>query len=121
MQGYGEVFARVYNLRWGGFAQRIAPALIMFYGSTEPGQQKKPVLDLCVVPGNWLWLKFQPATKTNHQIHDEIRAAQHSKSDHLGSLSEMVGYALSRRSCFDFLCVSRHKTSAWPNDMERLA
>jgi len=51
MQGYGEVFARVYNLRWGGFAQRIAPALIAFYGNTEPGQQKKPVLDLCCGTG----------------------------------------------------------------------
>ncbi len=47
MQAYGKSFARVYNLRWAGFARQVAPFLLDFYAATPPGQENKPVLDLC--------------------------------------------------------------------------
>ncbi len=47
MQAYGKSFAKVYNLMWTGFARQVAPFLLDFYAATQPGQENKPVLDLC--------------------------------------------------------------------------
>jgi len=33
MQAYGRVFARVYNLRWAGFARRGLPRILEFYNT----------------------------------------------------------------------------------------
>jgi SAM-dependent methyltransferase len=43
---YGRVFARVYDLRWGGFAERVAPELIRFYRSKPVADRNLDVLDL---------------------------------------------------------------------------
>ena len=51
MQGYGRVFAKVYNLLWNDFADRIAPQVHDFYVGTQAGQHKQPVLDLCCGTG----------------------------------------------------------------------
>ena len=51
MQAYQASFARVYNLRWGHFAQRMAPRLADFYQSTPAGQAKRDILDLCCGTG----------------------------------------------------------------------
>lgn len=51
MQAYGAGFARVYNLRWGSFAQQLAPRLHAFYQSTPVGQVNRKVLDLCCGTG----------------------------------------------------------------------
>ena len=51
MQGYGRVFAKVYNLLWNDFADRIAPQVYSFYAATPFGQQRQPVLDLCCGTG----------------------------------------------------------------------
>jgi SAM-dependent methyltransferase len=51
MQGYSEGFARIYNMRWGNFAQHIAPRIQEFYESTPMGQQNKTLLDLCCGTG----------------------------------------------------------------------
>lgn len=52
MQAYSQNFARVYNLRWSGFARYIAPFIIDFYESTPIGQKHKTVLDLCCGAGH---------------------------------------------------------------------
>jgi SAM-dependent methyltransferase len=51
MQGYGRVFAKVYNLLWNDFADHIAPKIYDFYSMKEIGQAKQPVLDLCCGTG----------------------------------------------------------------------
>ncbi len=51
MQAYNRIFARVYNLRWAGFANQVAPRLLEFYGRTPVGQMHKTVLDLCCGTG----------------------------------------------------------------------
>ena len=51
MQAYGRVFARVYNMKWGGFANRVAPLILDFYQNTTIGQENKSVLDLCCGTG----------------------------------------------------------------------
>jgi SAM-dependent methyltransferase len=51
MQGYGRVFSKVYNLLWNDFAQAIAPKIHDFYLTTETGQFRRPVLDLCCGTG----------------------------------------------------------------------
>jgi SAM-dependent methyltransferase len=51
MQSYGQLFARVYNLKWQDYANRIAPLILAFYESTETSQQEKSVLDLCCGTG----------------------------------------------------------------------
>jgi SAM-dependent methyltransferase len=51
MQGYGRVFAKVYNLLWNDFAKAIAPKIQDFYLATEMGQIQQPVLDLCCGTG----------------------------------------------------------------------
>ena len=51
MQAYGERFARIYNLRWGGFANEVAPRLRDFYAHTAAGQTGAAVLDLCCGTG----------------------------------------------------------------------
>jgi SAM-dependent methyltransferase len=43
---YGRVFAHVYELRWGHFAERVAPHLIRFYQSKPVAERTANVLDL---------------------------------------------------------------------------
>lgn len=57
MQAYGERFAKVYNLRWTGFAQTVASHILKFYENTPAGQKNKAVLDLCCGTGQ-LALQF---------------------------------------------------------------
>ncbi len=52
MQGYSKGFARVYNLRWAGFARQVAPLILDFYASTPVGQTDNSVLDLCCGTGH---------------------------------------------------------------------
>ncbi len=52
MQGYNQTFARVYNLKWSGFARYVAPFIEAFYASTAIGQENKSVLDLCCGAGH---------------------------------------------------------------------
>lgn len=51
MQGYGRVFAKVYNLLWNDFADHIAPQLHDFFMNTQAGRQRQPVFDLCCGTG----------------------------------------------------------------------
>ena len=51
MQGYGRVFAKVYNLLWNDFADHIAPQIYNFYAATLAGQHRQPILDLCCGTG----------------------------------------------------------------------
>lgn len=51
MQGYGDDFAPIYNMRWGGFADRVAPQIRTFYETTEIGRQNRNLLDLCCGTG----------------------------------------------------------------------
>lgn len=55
MQAYGPGFARVYNLKWSGYAQRIAPALLAFYEPRADGPSRGNVLDLCCGTGLLAW------------------------------------------------------------------
>ncbi|MBX3010878.1 MAG: class I SAM-dependent methyltransferase [Caldilineaceae bacterium] len=50
-QAYGPGFAQVYNRRWTGFAQRIAPFLFDFYTRTPVAHTHQTVLDLCCGTG----------------------------------------------------------------------
>ncbi len=52
MQAYGKGFAKVYNLRWSGFARQVAPLILDFYAATPMGQENKTVLDLCCGTGH---------------------------------------------------------------------
>lgn len=51
MQAYNEGFARIYNLRWRDFAQRVAPHIREFYEGQATGQVDKSLLDLCCGTG----------------------------------------------------------------------
>jgi len=51
MQAYGKPFARVYNLRWQDYANRIAPLIHTFYESTASPEAPKTLLDLCCGTG----------------------------------------------------------------------
>lgn len=46
MQAYGAAFARVYNLRWSGFAREVAPAIEGAFAVTSGGKGHRSVLDL---------------------------------------------------------------------------
>jgi SAM-dependent methyltransferase len=52
MQAYNQTFARVYNMKWSGFAKHVAPFIHDFYTSTTIGQENKSVLDLCCGAGH---------------------------------------------------------------------
>lgn len=52
MQAYSKGFAKVYDIRWSGFAKQVAPFLIDFYAATPIGQENKTVLDLCCGTGH---------------------------------------------------------------------
>lgn len=52
MQAYGKGFARVYNTRWAGFAEQIAPLILNFYAATPIGRANRSVLDLCCGAGH---------------------------------------------------------------------
>jgi SAM-dependent methyltransferase len=49
MQNYGSIFARIYNERWAGFAQHVAPLIRQYYESIN--QQHKILLDICCGTG----------------------------------------------------------------------
>lgn len=52
MQAYNPAFAKVYNLRWGGFAADVAPRLRDFFAATPLGRSGcREVLDLCCGAG----------------------------------------------------------------------
>ncbi len=61
MQAYNAGFAKIYNLRWGGFAQNIAPLIRRFYESQPIGQVNRLMLDLCCGTGQ-LALQFLEAS-----------------------------------------------------------
>jgi SAM-dependent methyltransferase len=46
MQAYGAAFARVYNLRWSGFARQVAPAIEGYFAAAPGGKEDRSVLDL---------------------------------------------------------------------------
>nr|MBN2278748.1 class I SAM-dependent methyltransferase [candidate division Zixibacteria bacterium] len=52
MQAYGRDFAYIYNLKWSGFINQVAPRILDFYASTPIGQANKSVLDLCCGAGH---------------------------------------------------------------------
>lgn len=52
MQAYSKSFAKVYHLRWSGFARQVAPLILDFYAATPIGQENKTVLDLCCGTGH---------------------------------------------------------------------
>lgn len=52
MQAYSKGFAKVYNIRWSGFAKQVAPLILDFYAATPIGQKNKTVLDLCCGTGH---------------------------------------------------------------------
>jgi ubiquinone/menaquinone biosynthesis C-methylase UbiE len=51
MQAYNASFAKIYNMRWGGFAQQAAPLLRNFYETKPISQANRTVLDLCCGTG----------------------------------------------------------------------
>jgi len=51
MQAYGQGFARIYNLRWTGFAVQMAPRIQELYERTPAGQVNKSLLDVCCGTG----------------------------------------------------------------------
>jgi SAM-dependent methyltransferase len=51
MQAYSSAFARVYQQRWQGFAQQVAPRIFDFYTNTEVGRVNRAVLDLACGTG----------------------------------------------------------------------
>lgn len=51
MQAYGSDFARIYNLRWIGFATQLAPRILECYERTPMGQTNKSLLDVCCGTG----------------------------------------------------------------------
>lgn len=51
MQAYQESFARMYNLRWGGWAKSIAPSLEKFFVSFSGMPEQPTLLDLCCGTG----------------------------------------------------------------------
>ncbi len=48
---YNSGFARVYNLHWAGFADRLVPSIREFYESTSIGQTNQTALDICCGTG----------------------------------------------------------------------
>ncbi len=51
MQAYNASFAKIYNMRWGDFAQYVAPFLRSFYETKPVSQANQTVLDLCCGTG----------------------------------------------------------------------
>jgi hypothetical protein len=50
VQRYGEVFARVYDLRWRSFATSLAPRHVALFRGYAPSADRS-VLDLCCGTG----------------------------------------------------------------------
>ena len=52
MQAYNPSFARIYNMRWNGFANQTAPRLRECFEGTPLGQVNRHMLDLCCGAGH---------------------------------------------------------------------
>lgn len=73
MQAYSKGFAKVYNLRWSGFARQVAPLILDFYAATPIGRETKTVLDLCCGTGRL----------AVHFLEKEYRVVGLDLSDHM--------------------------------------
>jgi SAM-dependent methyltransferase len=51
MHGYSAGFARVYNLRWGSFAQHVAPLIRAYYEAQPVSANNRTLLDVCCGTG----------------------------------------------------------------------
>jgi len=51
MQAYNEGFAGIYNARWAGFAEQVAPLILAFHDSKAISRENKAILDLCCGTG----------------------------------------------------------------------
>jgi SAM-dependent methyltransferase len=51
MQAYGNLYAKVYNLMWQNYANRISPHIFDFYEATTTGEDHKTLLDVCCGTG----------------------------------------------------------------------
>jgi SAM-dependent methyltransferase len=51
MQAYGPGFARLYNTKWHGFAEQVAPLIETFFAAASMGRENKSILDLCCGTG----------------------------------------------------------------------
>jgi SAM-dependent methyltransferase len=51
MQAYGKLYAKVYNLMWQDYANRISPHIFEFYEATTTGKDHKTLLDVCCGTG----------------------------------------------------------------------
>ncbi len=51
MQAYGSGFARIYNIRWAGFARHVAPLLRAYYEAQPANGAPRALLDLCCGTG----------------------------------------------------------------------
>ncbi|MBN1963279.1 MAG: class I SAM-dependent methyltransferase [Anaerolineae bacterium] len=52
-QAYGPGFAKLYNLRWGGFATAYAPVVRALYEGTPLGREEHSLLDVCCGTGQF--------------------------------------------------------------------
>jgi SAM-dependent methyltransferase len=52
MQAYRSGFAKIYNLRWGGFARQAALLIQQHYESQPAGENPRSLLDLCCGAGH---------------------------------------------------------------------
>jgi SAM-dependent methyltransferase len=51
LQEYNKGFADIYNAKWTGFAQQVAPLILSFYESKPIRKENNSILDLCCGTG----------------------------------------------------------------------
>lgn len=74
-QGYGEKFARIYNLRWIGFASTIAPVIHAYYERLPIAQSNRSLLDVACGTGQLLaWFLERGYTGTGLDASEHMLA-----------------------------------------------
>jgi SAM-dependent methyltransferase len=101
MSPYGPAFARVYNLRWAGFAQQVAPRLLAHYAATPLGQTHRTLLDLCCGTGQLAHYFLQQGFQVTglDLSEDMLDVARHNLADYLeqGQAELVLGDAAAFR------------------------
>jgi SAM-dependent methyltransferase len=101
MQAYGASFAKVYNLRWGGFARQVAPKLREAYESLSGSALNKRVLDVCCGAGHMALHFLEHGYKVSCLDLSEYMLKFARENTQLYQLNDQVDYVQADASSFE--------------------
>lgn len=94
MPDYGELFAAIYNQRWGGFPRRVAPLIRAYYENQPLGDVNRTLLDVACGTGQLI----------RHFLEYGYTATGLDLSEHMLSLAQANCADFVEQGYAEFVC-----------------